>query len=120
MKLLLKYHADVRYEDDISLRYASENGHLEAVKLLLARGAVVNGNMLEKVYKNKHHKVLNLLVNNRSESEVTKNVLMTKLKNELIDTEFQKKEQAVNASLAKNRTNAVPKRKSKQKKVIKS
>ena len=42
MKLLLDYGADVHADNDLALRWATKDGHLDVVKLLLDSGADIH------------------------------------------------------------------------------
>jgi len=61
---LIKEGADIHADNDSSLRYASENGHVEVVKILLDNGADVhacNDSSLRWASENGHVEVVELL-----------------------------------------------------------
>ena len=64
IKKALKIGADVHFGNDLALRYASENGHLNVVELLFKYGADVHANNDDALWwasQNSHLDVVKLL-----------------------------------------------------------
>jgi len=70
IKSLIGEGADIHIDDELTLKWASENGHFETAKLLLKHGANVNANnewALRCASINGHLKIVKLLIKNGSD-----------------------------------------------------
>ena len=64
---MLDHGADIRYDEDLSLLYAAQNGHLQTVALLLVRGADAWAERaMQWATPNRHDAVVALLLEQRA------------------------------------------------------
>ena len=79
---LAKNEWNIHAQDDYALRWASENGHTEVVKILIEAGANIHADddcALRWASENGHTEVVNLLIKNQN-SEMTIEEFTLKLK----------------------------------------
>ena len=72
VELLIEHGADVTSNENYSIKYASENGHLEIVRLLIENGADVS-DALKYASENGHLEIVKLLIEHGADVTVAKN-----------------------------------------------